>query len=268
MHMHTPRSCAAGACVRMNLLQLWLRVCCKWENVLLGERDFGVRKGRMLDARIARWWIFWLTVFSSFPAAHHHVPASSSYLPFMLPPQAIGELGPGAKKVDSWKREKRGEREDWQGPGGRLRTPELLLSSHLHRQNDLFLLSVFFYTFSFHLHRLHPFISSDVFVFFPSFSPAIALVSQNKLDFPLFLLTFFFYTIALFILLAYLQIYLLSLSLSCSGLAELCILLICCSAIFWRQRLIFTLFVHFRDLAIPPNHLHSSPPFAPKTVLN
>lgn len=40
--------------------------------------------------------------------------------------------------------------------------------------------------------------------------------------------------------------------LSCSGLAELCILLICCSAIFWRWRLIFTVHALQRPCSSPP----------------
>lgn len=124
MPMHTLRSSAPGACVCMNRLQLFLRVCN--EGGKLSDR-WKVRfwwrgEGKHLVARNLCWWIFWLTVSPSPPAA------CTLFCLLFLSTSYTVAAGYGVARarcgeVDSEKKgeeEKTGEREDWQGPGGQL----------------------------------------------------------------------------------------------------------------------------------------------------
>lgn len=155
--------------------------------------------------------------------------------------------GPGAERWTRRRMRKERERE-WTGPRWPAWTHVFMLSlSHLHRQNVCFPPLTFF---SFHYTPQN--ISGPILFLF---SPCL-LCHWSCLNFFSFnfLLSFFivnclsFYCTSKFTF---------SPHLSCSGLAVLCILLTCCSAVFWRWMLIFIV----RALQRPyssPNHLHSS----------
>lgn len=158
-------------------------------------------------------------------------------------------------------RERERERHDWQGPGGHhkcLCFCFLILICMYKMFFPSIWLFIFSHPPSIYTRRINSF--PILFLTSPHlFSPSvpISLDKFNSSFLSFLTLYFLFYTqLEFFFLFPLISRFTFSCHLFCSGLAEVCILLIRCTAVFWRWKLIF---VHaLQRPCSPSNHIHSS----------
>lgn len=238
----------------------------------LSERHILVKgRGGFFIARIACWWIFWLTLFC-LPAA---------CIPFLPPLPFYCSCRLWGCQSQVWRArqwEGRRGREKWRGRIDRAQVASLNACASafpilicIDKMAFSLCLTLYF------PHSLLPFthVPSIHFQYYFCFLPAAVAISWNKLHFHFlffFSLSFplLFVVNCLFSFLPYLQIYLLSPSLL-FGLAELCFLLTVYAALqYSRGGGLFSPYMHFRDRAVPQLSPFISHPLslAPMTVFN